>query len=202
MFRTLEDQKRAQEAARVEQAKKVCIAEVFADPAYEAILPCEGNSRRVIDVILQWTNYDESVLPTKNVFDLAMTENPDEIKTFALRPTAKQKQDLIEELIGLLEKGGKGHDQFTLNSERKRLNMMSLLDIRTRLANLKESRKMAAIPVAQHKADLVAARPTFALPEVPAEIDAAAIKAMSSSDLKLLIRKHGSPAVNLRLAGK
>ena len=197
-FTTYDQQQKMIAAAKAEQAKKSCIAEVY--NAHQEFIRCQGNDKLIIELIESF--YGLEVVPTASMFEDAIAANESEIKNFARRPESVHREQIIEDILGLLKAKGKNWDEFLIRNESKRLATMPLPDLRQRLANLRENVRMASIPVAQHKADLVAARPTYALPPLPAEVDAAVIKAMSSIELKALIRKHGSPAVNARLAGK
>src|SRR5713226_495806 len=99
MFRTQEMQDRAVEAARMENAKKTCIAEVYAER--QDFVRCEANSRAIIAAVERWSG-NPDLLPTRAIFNEILLENPGELANFARQPLALAKEKVVEEYLQLL----------------------------------------------------------------------------------------------------
>lgn len=212
------EQERRLQAARMEQAKKACVQAVF--ERFPLLLRAEANSRMILEIVAKFAGEDGSpnweVTPTLELFLTAVELNPSEMSSLVQRKEDVHRAQAIEDILALLKAKGKGYqDDFVLDMEKRRLSTMSLQDLRTRLASIKESHRMAAIPVSQHRADLAAQaaaqRPSEFQPmpfrEVRAsgelvELDAASIRRMPASDIQKLLKRFGSEQVNSRLAGR
>jgi hypothetical protein len=191
----------------VERAKREAIAQVFDER--QDLVRCIANEKQIIDLISRWTNYSESVLPSKAIFDQVLLENPNEIKNFVRRPLEKIKQQLIEEILALLKTKGKNHDEFSLRKEGQRLALLSVPELRARLATLEANAKMAATPLSEHRktlqdASAKYARTTYGYPTLPDEFTAERLKSRSfpSSELKKLLRLYGNDQLLARLNGQ
>src|ERR1700751_3095274 len=99
-FRTYGDQQDAIIAAKVERAKRDTIAYVYQER--QDFVRCEANDRAILEVIQRWTGYDSNVLPSKDIFDQAISENPDELKHFARTTLDKAKEQVSEEYLQIL----------------------------------------------------------------------------------------------------
>jgi hypothetical protein len=196
------------EAARMEQAKRDVIAAVYADPQYEDFVRCEANDRAIIEISFRWTQ-NPDVLPTKEIFDEAMRENPDEVKHFARRPTKQHRALIISEYLKLLAAHSR-QDSISLRSEERRLQHLPLSALRQKLDELKRRQGMSSMPVSALKQIVRDGRPDQnQFPQLPKTIwngtshvllNAAAFRAMSAFDLKRYGRIYGTAAVNERIA--
>ena len=206
-FVTHEQQEKMMQAARLEGARKTCIAESYA--RHQDWVRCIGNDRLILEKIEAF--YGPEVVPTASMLDDCLALNPDDAKDFARRPEEVHRQQLSEDIIGLLRAKGRSHDDYTLESERRRHATMSLPDLRARLAAIRESHRLAAQPLSVHRQTLVDQRPKYALPELPRELhqdgrlvalSSEAIRRMNPVELRRLNRIYGEAAVNARLAGR
>jgi len=206
-FKTLEQQNAAIESARVERAKSETLAQIYEE--HQDWVRCIANDKMALETILRWVDYDDKVLPSKAIFDQAIFENPEQLKVFVRRPLEKIKQQLIEEILALLKAKGKNHDEFSLRQEGHRLALMSVPDLRTRLATLEANAKMAETPISEHRKTLQAAsaeyaRATYGYPALPDEYTPERLKSRSfpSSELKKLLRLYGNDQLLARLNGQ
>jgi hypothetical protein len=208
-FISRSEQQQMLEAAALENAKRECIAAVYAE--HQEFVRCEANNRAIIDACSRWANSD-SVLPSVAIFNEAMAENPGEIKNFARQSEAITREQLTEQIIELLAAKGKGHDVFTLKQEEKRLTMLSIPALRARLADLQIKAKMASIPVPALKAFVKDAhtdkRKYPGFPELPKTVwngtahvplNAAAIKAMDAWEIRKYSRLYSQQQLNDRI---
>ena len=143
-FRTMEQANAAVEAARMENAKKTCIAEVYQER--QDFVRCEANSRAILSVIERWSGNNPDLVPTRELFNEVLLENPDEIKNFARQPLALVKEQVVEEYLQLLAAHSR-QDKYSLKQEENRLKHLSLEVCRQKLAELKSRQKMAQAPV-------------------------------------------------------
>jgi hypothetical protein len=152
-FTNLQQQHEATEAARTQQAKRDCIAHVYA--TYPTMVRCEANERAIIETILAWTQ-NPDVLPTIELFQSMLDENPEAIKTLATQPVERHKEQIIQEILTLLASKNDGRDgkfdSHNLRSEEARMKSWSLDALRTRLNEIKIKQGMSAQPVAALKA--------------------------------------------------
>jgi hypothetical protein len=202
-FRTLEQQNAAIGAARAEQARKFCIANVYG--THQDFVRCEANDRAIIGVIERYIGPD--VVPTSSLFEDALALNPDEIKSFARTTLATAMEQVVEEYITLLAAHSRqsGH---TLKMERQKMLNMSLAEARERLNSLKTRQQMAAMPVAELHKIVQDAQPNYGFPKLPAEIwenggyvkvDANYIRSADVYTVRRLNKLYGTAAVNARL---
>ena len=210
-FKTQEDQRRAVEAAALENAKRETIAQVYAE--YQDFVRCEANERQIIDVIRRWTDYNPEVLPSKAIFDLAIVENPDELKGFVRQPLAVAKEQVIDEYIELLAAHSR-QGRYSLQQERNRLNRLSLEVGRQKLQELKTRQKMAATDLGTLKQFVADAhrddRPFPGWPTLPAamwdgtkhvKVDADYLNGLAKTDIwqfKRLVKLYGSEQIDAR----
>jgi hypothetical protein len=207
-FRTHADQQDAIIAARVERAKRETIAQIYQER--QEFVRCEANDRAILEVIKRWTGYDANVLPSKAIFDQAISENPDELKHFARTTLDEAKEQVIEEYLQILSHKSR-QDRYSLESERRRLVHLSLPEVRQKLAEIKLRQQMSTQSVGALKQVLADSKPTYGYPQFPQEVyqdgklivlDANTIGRMHSSEITRLIRIYGLQQVNARLAGK
>jgi hypothetical protein len=199
-FKTQEEHRRAAEAAGLEYAKRQTIAAVY--QKFPLMVRCMANDGMILELIKRWSNWAD-VVPSLELFLNALDENPDAINDFAQQPEVKIRQQLSEQIIDLLSEKGKGHDEFTLRQEAKRHALLSLEELRARLADLQMKAKMAATPVTELKRLVADAhRPAPQAKVLPAEYTRERIHAMPSYQIKQLIRDYGASVVNDRLFGR
>jgi hypothetical protein len=204
MFRTQEMQDRAVEAARVENAKKQCIAEVYA--ARQDFRRCVANDKAIIEVIERWTG-NPDVLPTKAIFDEALLENPEEINNFARQSLGRAHGHLVSEILTLLAAGGSYHDAFTLKAEENKLKHFSLEALRVRRDEIVEKQRLSKLSVTQIRQEQAAAQPKthryhpYELldPQITAD---GLKKILRSSEARMYLRRFGSAQLNDRLFGR
>lgn len=204
-FKNAEAAERAVQAARVERAKTETRTAVY--NAHQDFVRCMANDKAIIDLIEQWTDYDSFVLPSAELFELALAENPD--FSFVRQSEAVTRAQLTKQIIALLEAHGKGHDIFTLTNEKKRLATFTIPALRSRLEDLQRAARMARQPVAELRQVVVDARPNYGFPALPKTVwdgskhvplDASAFRSMSTFDLKRYCRIYGDAVVNQRIA--
>jgi len=206
-FKTYEQQQGAIAAAAEENAKKDCIAQVYAK--FPLIVQCEAAAKMILEIIARFAGHD--VVPSLDLFLSALDENPDAMSMLATRSQKVTHRQLMEQIIDLLRAKGKGHDEFSLRNEQRKLTMMSVSDLRARLATLQANAKMAAAPLSEHYKALEDSRINYGSPQMPKEVyqdgklislDAATIRNMHPFEIKRLIRIYGSDQVNARLRGE
>jgi hypothetical protein len=206
-YKNLEQQQQALEAAKFENAKHLVRLQVYAKWP-ETIVPCDANDKRIIDIIDRWTGNDPSVLPTLAIFEQAIYENPEEFQSLAHQSEDVTRRQLTDSIIEILRAKGKGHDEFTLKSERTRLKAFSIMALRERLETLQRSARMATIPVATLKSMVAEAHATPGYPILPrqmfengqtVDVNANYIRHLDSYSLKRMCRIYSSDAVNQRL---
>ncbi len=156
-FRNATQQQEAIEAARVQQAKRDCIAEVFSK--YPTMVQCEANARKIIEDISFWAPNTE-ILPTFQLFQSMLDENPDHIKTYATQPVDRTKEQIREEIISLLQAHSR-RDDHMLKSEESRMKSWDLSALRIRLAELKTKTHMVSQPVSELKQFVADSRPSI-----------------------------------------
>ncbi len=147
-FRNATQQQEAIEAARVERAKKETVEAVFFK--YPTLVQCEANARKIIEDISFWAQNTE-ILPTFQLFQSMLDENPDHIKTYATQSVERGRQQVIDDILNLLasKNGGRDgkFDSYNLRSEKARMQSWNLPALRTRLNEIKVKQKMSAAPV-------------------------------------------------------
>jgi hypothetical protein len=146
-FITQEQNAAMAEAARMENAKKTCIAEVYQER--QDFTRCMANDRAIIDAIARWSG-NPDLLPTRELFNEVLLENPEEIRNFARQPLALAKEQVVEEYLRLLAAHSR-QDQYSLKQEENRLKHLPLEVCRQKLQELKSRQKMAQAPVSALK---------------------------------------------------
>src|SRR6266513_5667429 len=143
-FKNAVQQQQAIEAARMEQAKRTCVAAVYA--TYPTMLQCEANERQILEMVLAWSQ-NPDVLPTIELFQSMLDENPDAIKTFAMQAIERTKEQIRDEILTLIASKNNGKDgkfdSFNLRSEEKRMESWSLDALRNRLNEIKVRQRMS-----------------------------------------------------------
>lgn len=206
-FRTLQDQERAIQAAALENARKLCIINVYL--MHEDFVRCAANDKAIIDVIERYIGRD--VVPTSSLFQDALALNEDEIQNFARTTLSVAKEQVVSEYITLLNAHSR-QSEHTLKLERQKLLNTPLQECRDKLAALKLRQKMSAMPVAELNKIVQDARPDQGYPTLPREqwsssegrfvaLDAAYLKTAHPIELKRLLRIYGDQ-VNARLQGR
>lgn len=146
-FRTMEDQQRAIRVAALEAEKKKVIGQVYGK--YQQMIHCEANERQIIGVIERFAGVD--VVPTFDLFETALAENPKEMKNFATQPVERTREQIIEEILTLLASKNGGRDgkfnDFNLRSEEKRMASWTPDALRNRLHEIRTRQRMASTPV-------------------------------------------------------
>lgn len=209
MFRTIEQRNAAIQAAEFEQAKRVCIAEVY--QKHQDFIRCDGNDRAIVDVIEEV--YGPDVVPKSSLLDDALAADPDEIKRFARQPLAKAKEQVIDEYLELLAAHSR-QDRYSLDAERKRLNHLPLEVCRQKLDEMKRRQKMGTQSTSELKQMLRDANPYQSnfpgYPNLPTTmwdsaagkhvtVDAAYLNGLARNDvwqLKKLCRIYGSAQID------
>ncbi len=152
MFTNVHQQQRAVEAARTENAKRETVAAVYAK--YPKMVQCEANARKILEDIVYWTQTPE-VLPTLDLFEAMLLENPEHIKTYATQSIERTKEQIIEDILSLLESKNGGRDgkfdSYNLRSEEARMKSWSLDALRTRLNDIKTKQRMSTTSVSTLK---------------------------------------------------
>src|SRR6266513_2677054 len=154
-FKNAVQQQQAIEAARMEQAKRTCVAAVYA--TYPTMLQCEANERQILEMVLAWSQNPDD-LPTNELFQSMLDENPDAIKTFATQAIERTKEQIRDEILTFRtsKNGGRDgkFDSFNLRSEEARMKSWSLDALRNRLNEIKVRQKMVQAPVSVLKSYL------------------------------------------------
>jgi len=81
----------------------------------------------------------------------------------------ERRSQIVNEYIQLLAAHSR-QDRYSLDAERKRLNHLSLPEVREKLAALKLRQQMSADSVPALKKVVAEARPVYGYPEMPREI--------------------------------
>jgi hypothetical protein len=159
-YRTQNQENEAMEAAKMESAKKETIAAVY--DKHQDFVRCEANDRAIIEAIVRWTQ-NVDVLPTAELFEIALEADPGSTKEFARQPIAHIREQIVEEILDLLasKNGGRDgkFDSFNLRSEEARMKPWSLEALRQRLSDIKVRQRMAAAPVSELKKFVADSRP-------------------------------------------
>lgn len=197
------------EAARFEQAKKNCVAAVFAK--FPTIVQCDASARAVLDIIAQFVGRDSSVLPSLDLFLSALDENPSAMQDIATRPVEVSKLQVVEDYLNLLNAHSRQNFQ-SLKLEKSKMVNLTLQECRERLNSLRLRQDMAAkySTGELHKVLQDSQTPTAypALPKVMFnsatgkydQINAAFLR--QTDYLKKYVRIYGIEQVNRRLAGQ
>jgi hypothetical protein len=206
------------EAARMEQAKRDCIAQAY--EKYPTLVRCEANERAIIEMILAWTQ-NPDVLPTIELFQSMLDENgEDALSVLATQPVERHKQQIIQEILTLLASKNDGRDgkfdSHNLRSEEARMKSWSLDALRTRLNEIKTKQGMSAQPIATLKAFVHDAhtdrRPFPGWPTLPPQlvlpgslhatnVTAEWLNILARNDIwqfKRLVKLYGSKQVDFR----
>src|SRR5260370_20325022 len=133
-YKSMEQQQQAVEAAKHENAKRLTRVQVY--QKYLRVFPCDANDRRISDLCDRWLDGNPDVLHSLAIFEEAIAENPTEYNTLAKQTEDKTVQQLIDQIIDLLAAHGKGHNDWSLNQERKSLATFSIPMLRARVADL------------------------------------------------------------------
>jgi hypothetical protein len=209
-YKNLEQQQQAVEAAQYENAKKQTRIQVY--QKYLRLLPCDANDKFISEICDRWLG-GNSVLHSLAVFEEAIAENPTEFDALAKQPEAVTCEHLTDQILSMLAAHGKGHDDFTLKSERTRLSTFTIPALRARLADLQAKAHMAGQSVQQLKQLVSDARadrsPYPGFPTLPksvwngtthAPLDAAAFRAMDAFEIRRYTRLYSVQQVNERIA--
>src|SRR5882724_5661218 len=143
-FITQEQNTAMAEAARTENAKKTCIAEVYQER--QDFVRCEANSRAILSVIERWSGNNPDLVPTRELFNEILLENPGEIVNFAREPLSIVKEKVVAEYLQLLESHSR-QDSYSLKQEENRLKHLPLDVCRQKLAELTSRQQMGQVPV-------------------------------------------------------
>jgi hypothetical protein len=206
-YKNLEQQQKAEAAAKLENSKRVTRAYVYRK--WPTVLPCDANDRRITDIIDRWTGNNPDVLHTPQIFEEAIAENPAELDSLAHQSEYVTRRQLTDSIIEILRAKGKGHDEFTLKSERTRLKTFTIEALRSRLADLQSKAHMATQSMETLKQIVVDARPNTGFAALPRQlfengqtvtVNAAYIRALDTFSLKRMCRVYSTEAVNQRLA--
>lgn len=207
MFRNAVQQEEAVQAARMENAKKQTVEAVYAK--YPTIVRCEANERQILSLVLAWAQNPQA-LPTFELFQSMLEENPEAMESLATQPLERIRQQIAEEILSLLAAHSR-RDALMLKSEEARMKSWSLDALRIRLAELKTKIGMVSTPVAALKSFVRDSRPDYSQwPELPKTIwtgvayiplNAAYIKSLPAFEIRRLQRIYG-PQVDQRLRGK
>lgn len=203
-YKNLEQQQSAVEKMRADNAKEATRADVYRK--YPAVKPCKANDKCITEICDRWLEGNPDVLHDLGVFEAAIQENPSEFDSLAKEAELEAREGLTDKIIETLSQYGKGHDAFSLKQERTRLKAFSVPMLRDRLADLQMKAHMAGQSVQTLKQIVADAhrddRKYPGFPDLDKSIGAAQIKAMSSEQLKKLVRHHSAEQVNARLAGR
>jgi hypothetical protein len=120
------------------------------------------------------------------------------------------KQELIETILQRLTSKNGGRDglynEFNLKSERIRISQWSLSQLTDRLNDIVRKQSLNSMTTSELKQIVADAhqdhRKFPGFPDLDPSIGVAEIKAMSSEQLKKLVRLHSAEQVNARLAGR
>jgi hypothetical protein len=212
MFRTREDQEAAIRAAHYEIEKRKAIEAVYAK--FPLLVRCMANDQEILDIVRLFAG--PSVIPSAELFFSALDENPDAMNTLAQQSEAITRRQLTQQIIDLLAAKGKGHDTFTLRQEEKRLALLSIPALRSRLADLQMKAKMASTDVATLKQFVSHAhrdhRPFPGWPTLPTRmvppgeifavaVDAEYLNGLLKNDIwqfKRLVKLYGSEQIDSR----
>jgi hypothetical protein len=206
-YRNLEQQQQAVEAAKVTNAERLTCIHVF--QKWPTLVVCEANEKGILDIINRWTGNNPDVLPSIQIFEEVIAENPAEFNTLAKQTEDVTRRQLTDSIIELLATKGKAHDDFSLKSERTRLKTFTIPMLRARLADLQTKAHMAGQSMQQLKQVVAAARPVPGFPMLPKQlfengatviVNATYLKALDAFSLKRLCRIYSVEAVNSRLA--
>jgi hypothetical protein len=195
------EQERAQTQHQMLENK--CVEDVY--QSFPQLVRCTATSKMILEAIYEFAG-TTSVVPTMELFKVMLEANPEFFRaSLPNQPVAKRREDLIEEIIGLLGKNG-SYSKFNLDTERKRLsvNQWDVAKLEARKAEILEKQRLAKFSTTELRQQLAADRAANApqRPTLPAEIDAAAIKQMSPAGIKDLIRRFGVAVLNARIAGR
>jgi hypothetical protein len=210
-FKNRYEQQRAIEAAGEQQAKRDCLAQVY--DSRQDFMRCMANDHAILEFITAWSG-NPDILPTKELFDQALMENPDAVKTFARMPLEEAKDQVIEEYLEKLAAHSR-QDRFSLKQEESRLRHQSLEVCRQKLSDLKLRQKMAALPVGTLKALVkeahVDSRPFPGFPTLPQQlyengryvaVNAEYLKNLDGFSIRRLCRLYSSDQITARLRGE
>ena len=210
-FQTQLDQERAIQAAHLELEKKKVIAQVY--QKYQQLLRCDANAGLIIEVIERFAG-DEAV-PSLDLFQTALDLNPDEMKSFAIQPIERTREQIVEEYLRLLAAHSR-QDAYSLKSEEARLRHLPIEALRQRLSDLKVRQKMASQSVSTVKAIVADAHadksafpgwPTLPSRLVPqgsiqsVEVNADYLNGLAKTDIwlfKRFVRLYGSEQIDAR----
>jgi len=147
----MEDQQRAIDAAALEAERRKTIAQVYLK--HQQMIRCEANDRQIIAVIERFAGVE--VVPTFDLFETALAENPSEMQNFAQQSIERTREQIVAEILTLLTSKNEGRDgkfdSFNLRSEEKRMASWTLDALRVRLAEIKTKQRMSTAPVSELK---------------------------------------------------
>ena len=212
-YKSLEMQQQALEAAKYENARRetrLAVYRKYGTPRKGGVvLICQANDARISDIIDRWVNHNPDVLHSLDLFDAAIEANPTDYNSLAKDSEGNVREQLIEQILGLLAAKGKAHDTFSLNQERTRLGTFAIPALRQRLSDLQRAAHMAGQSVQQLKQIVADARPVPGFPALPrqlfengatVDVNARYLRGLDAYSLKRLCRIYSTDAVNQRLA--
>jgi len=210
-FRNLEQAEAAVAAAAAENDKKLLILNVYRK--WPTLVVCEANDKRILDIVDRWTDYSADVIPTLSLFEEAIAENPEEFNSLAHQSEDTTRRQLVDQIIQLLATKGKGHDEYTLKSERTRLKTFTIDALRTRLADLQRGAQLAGKSVETLKGIVAEAKvdrsPYPGYPTLPKSVwngqthvpvNSVFFRQLSSFEIKRYARLYSIEQVNARIA--
>jgi hypothetical protein len=190
----------AQDAERTEKSLRVFDAWLSRHPE---IKDCIGNRKRFREYA------DFSAGLTSGDFDFAYSRLKGSLAMETAKPE-EVKQELIETILQRLTSKNDGRDglynEFNLKSERIRISQWSISQLTDRLNKIVRKQSLNSKTTSELKQIVADAhqdhRKFPGFPDLDPSIGVAEIKAMSSEQLKKLVRLHSAEQVNARLAGR
>src|SRR5260370_36093830 len=110
-YKNLEQQQQAVEAAKVTNAERLTCTHVF--QKWPTLVVYEANEKRILDLINRWTGNNPDVLPSIQIFEEAIAENPAEFNTLAKQTEDVSRRQITDSIIELLATKGQAHYPFT-----------------------------------------------------------------------------------------
>jgi hypothetical protein len=212
-YKSLEQQQQAVEAAKYENAKRqtrIQVYQKYGNPRKGGVvIPCDANDKRITDIVDRWLDHNPDVLHSLELFEQAIAANPTDFNSLAKDSEGNVREQLIDQIIGLLATKGKAHDDFSLKSERTRLKTFTIPMLRARLVDLQTKAHMAGQSMQQLKQVVADARPVPGVPMLPKQlfengvtrnVDASYLKALDPYNLRRMCRIYSLDAVNQRIA--
>jgi DNA-binding helix-hairpin-helix protein with protein kinase domain len=140
-------------------------------------------------------------------FDFALGNLGSRLVIQKVSTPEQAKKDLVDEICDLLRspnsdgRGGR-YSEVALANERKRLQTFSKDQLTARRDEIVEKQRLQKLSAGQIRQELQASRPTPQVKVLPAEITKERIRAMTSYEIRKLIRDFTATVVNDRLFGR